>query len=138
MRGLNAYYNSKYIVPDLTMTVLIGQENKQLLEILLGNGVSTFCFITAFNPYSMRLEDEENEKRNQELARKLKKYPHYEGYGTDQEELWQPEMSFLVLGITKEDAIELGKKYEQNALVFGEIESDRVIPQLLLISQDAS
>jgi hypothetical protein len=34
---------------------------------------------------------------------------------------WSPEPSFLVVGITRDESIRLSKKYEQNAIVFGEL-----------------
>ncbi len=32
---------------------------------------------------------------------------------------WTSERSLLILSITKDEAIEIGKKYKQNAIVFG-------------------
>ena len=34
---------------------------------------------------------------------------------------WEPEASFMVLNIRKEDAIKIGKQFKQNAIVVGVI-----------------
>ena len=130
---ITAYINSQFVVPSLGITILINQHNKELLDLISGKGKSSFCFITAFNPYSNKLESEENTRRNQELKETIAEYVIYDGYGQDKESLWEAELSFLVLGITKEQSIKLGKEFGQNAIVFGQIESSQLIPQLELL-----
>jgi len=46
------------------------------------------------------------------------------------DESWQPEKSFLILGIALDEAILIGKKYRQNAIVVGKIHEE---PQLIWI-----
>ena len=52
------------------------------------------------------------------------------GEGVESDQSWQPEKSFLILGMALEDAILIGKKYRQNAIVVGKIYEE---PQLIWI-----
>ena len=55
-------------------------------------------------------------------------YFHGEGQGTDPQ--WAPEAFFLALGLTRQAAIALGGRYEQNAIVHA---GDDAVPRLLLL-----
>jgi hypothetical protein len=46
-------------------------------------------------------------------------YRIYEGEGIGADPAWTPEPSFLVLGIRQEDAVALGTRFGQNAIVVG-------------------
>jgi hypothetical protein len=48
--------------------------------------------------------------------------------GVGNDDSWEPEASFMVLNIGKEDAIKLGKQFKQNAIVAGEIGN---LPELI-------
>jgi hypothetical protein len=41
--------------------------------------------------------------------------------GKDPTGVWTPEPSWLILGITRPKAIAIGQKFEQNAIVYGEL-----------------
>jgi len=45
----------------------------------------------------------------------------YRGRGEDSS--WTPEPSFLVLGVTRKDAVALGRRYGQLAVVCGTLDS---------------
>ena len=57
----------------------------------------------------------------------------YEGYGVGEDPTWEPELSMLTIGISMEDASVLGKKFEQNAIVYGEINNT---PRLLILNEE--
>lgn len=61
-----------------------------------------------------------------------KNYATYEGHGVGEDPKWEPELSLLIIGITKIDAILLGKKFEQNAIVYGTINT---LPELLILNE---
>ena len=46
------------------------------------------------------------------------KYLYFDGIGSDPSGEWEGEPSFLILGISKKSAKELGTKYRQNAIVW--------------------
>ncbi len=124
---VSAYFNTKYSVPILELDIRIGVENIRLQEILIQYQVDDWVFITAWNPLSKPLPKEENKKRNIELREDLNvaSWTCFDALG--QGDGWPAEESFFVLGISLEDALRLGKKYEQNAIV---VSTDEHIPCL--------
>ena len=60
----------------------------------------------------------------------LDKHKLYEGEGVGSDKSWEPEKSFLILGIPLDEAILIGKKYRQNAIVVGKLNEP---PQLIWI-----
>ena len=109
----------------------IGVINKELDNLLLTNQCETYAFVTAYNPYSALKSHEENRKLNEALFRDLiDEYQLFEGEGVGEDISWEPEKSFLVLGITLDDAKAIGVKYSQNAIVFGIIGEK---PELLVL-----
>ena len=67
----------------------------------------------------MPMQAAENQKRNQQLERDLAIYLYLHGEGVGSEGDWPAEHSFFVAGISRESAIDLGKRYQQNAILFG-------------------
>jgi hypothetical protein len=94
--------------------------------------VSSSAFITAQNPFGKKLTSSENENRINQLKSEMKEsyLTVVNGYGYDPIRVWGKEDSCLVYGITLEEAKAVGKKYEQNAIVW--CDSD-AIPQLILL-----
>jgi hypothetical protein len=74
----------------------------------------------------------ENRTRLNELKsdKSLQDFELVEGLGQHPINSWEGEESFLVLGISLAKASEVGRKYDQNAIVW--IDTD-AIPQLILL-----
>lgn len=106
--------------PDL-LEIRIGTRCPGLEALLSRAGRQDWAFITAFNPASESLAVEENQARHRSLLQALKPYrPHiYEGAGQPIDETWDPEISVLILGIARDEAIEVGGAYGQHAIVVG-------------------
>lgn len=85
----------------------------------------SWCFITAWNPKSKVLSSKENNIRNEELRKCIEnfEYPIFIGAGVGPDSSWEPEVSFLVLGVEKAVGIKWGQQFDQNAIVFGEWQS---------------
>jgi hypothetical protein len=83
----------------------------------------SWALITASNPYSQILAELENQQRHQKLKEHLQElqYPWLEALGRDQTGTWTPEPSFWILGIERSQAIAIGRQFEQNAIVYGEL-----------------
>ncbi|PSB11125.1 hypothetical protein C7B62_06760 [Pleurocapsa sp. CCALA 161] len=83
----------------------------------------TWALITAANPYSKPLSELENQQRQQKLIEYLQELPWswLDAVGKDRTGVWTPEPSLLILGIDRFEAIAIGQKFEQNALVYGEL-----------------
>ena len=89
---------------------------------MLREKYSTWAFITAENPYSKKLSDVENQLRFKQLMEVIRKMDldFLNGLGVPSDSSWTPEKSLLVLGLSKEEALSLGKQFDQQAIVFGE------------------
>ena len=116
---LQAYLNTTYQVGSCNVKIRIGLIDEHLEKILDEKSMEEWAFITAFNPYSVLLTDEENYSRHQQLQRDVSSFIYFDGEGVGEDITWKPEKSFLILGLNRESAIELGLKYNQNAIVFG-------------------
>jgi hypothetical protein len=119
---LEAYSNTNYNVFDPKLIINIGKQNQALDAFLKKNGYNSWCFITAWNPLSgSDFTIEDNTRFNNQLSEDLKGYPNHIGEGKDAEGIWPAEASYFVCTISREKSIEWGKKYKQNAIVFGAI-----------------
>ena len=127
-----AYKNTTYRVylPLREIDIRIGVMNPLLQELLLNNHVESWAFITACNPYSVMQNAVVNTLLNTQLERYLleKQYVFFKGMGVGDDDSWEPEASFMVLNIRKEDAIKLGRQFKQNAIVVGVIGN---LPELI-------
>ena len=127
---LRAYLVTEFIVFEEDLIIQIGQKNLPLNKFLKKHGVKTWSFITAWNPFSKVLTDEENTIRHQELIALTNRYKTFEGEGRGTDPQWKPERSLLILGISREEAIRIGKHFEQNAIV---VVGEDAIPKLVLL-----
>jgi hypothetical protein len=100
---------------------MIGSIDKKRDAVLDRAGASRWAFITAWNPASRQLSDEENSSRQSELATELHAdgYQTLSGMGIGEDSAWPPESSLFVLGIPKRNARRLGRKCGQLAIVVG-------------------
>ena len=97
-----------------------GRFNESDLDRLLErHGVDRWAFITAWNPKSIELPRQENDRRQAQLLSRLANYIVVPGEGVGRDVTWAPEPSLLVLGISRKDAIRLGRAFEQLAIVAG-------------------
>jgi len=127
-----AYKNTTYRVylPLGEIDIRIGVMNPLLQQLLLSNHVESWAFITAYNPYSVMHNVDVNTFLNTQLEDYLlgKRHVFFKGMGVGDDNSWEPEASFMVLNIRKEDAIKLGKQFKQNAIVAGVIGN---LPELI-------
>lgn len=127
-----AYKNTTYRVysPIGEIDIRIGVMNPLLQELLLSNHLESWAFISACNPYSVMQDTGVNTVLNTQLEDYLsrKQYVFFKGMGVGDDDSWEPEASFMVLNIGKEDAINLARQFKQNAIVAGEIHG---LPELI-------
>ena len=127
---LLGYEATCYSILKPKINIFIKKENQELHSFLSDQNFTTWCFITAWNPFSKALSNEENKALNLLLEADLTSYSHFPAKGQDTLGDWPPEISFFVGNITKAQAVDLGKKYHQNAIVFGENNS---LAELLIL-----
>ena len=132
---LQSYNEAKYHVFDPDMVLKIGERNESLDKLLFEYGNEDWAFITASNPRSNLLSDGVNGARFALLKEAVKFWLYFEGEGVGSDPAWKPEQSLLILGIKELDAIEIGKSFDQNAIVTGRIYSPA---ELIIIPEEGN
>lgn len=127
---LAGYQATCYSILNPKIDIYLDKENKELQTFLIEQNFHSWCFITAWNPFSRALTLDENTSLNKKLEAELNNYIVFPGEGKDTLGDWPPEISFFVANISKKQANFLGKKYEQNAIVYGEVEK---IAELIIL-----
>ena len=97
------------------------------------HGVDCSCFITACNPFSQRLDEHTNLRRQEALEAELRQrsLTFLPGAGRHPVNGWPAEPSFLVLGLALEAAKNLGCHYEQSAIVWAGADA---VPRLVILA----
>lgn len=129
---LLGYEATCYSILNPKIDIYLTKENEYLQSFLKEHQFTTWCFITAWNPFSKALSLEQNKTLNVLLETDLDGYSIFPAEGKDTIGDWLPETSFFVGNITREQAIILGKKYEQNAIVYGVVTE---LPELIVLVQ---
>jgi hypothetical protein len=113
------------------MTLHVGQQNEALATLHEASCVESSAFVTAWNPYSRKCDDEINAELQKKLLDELttRGQRFVNGVGRHPSSDWT-EPSFLVLGVSLEAAKELGRRYEQNAIVWC---GPNAVPELVLL-----
>jgi hypothetical protein len=123
---LAAYSGTRFCADTAQGLVVIrvGETCAELDALLRATGCTRWAYITAFNPGSLRLKDDENHARQRELESVVRQLGHrmFPGEGIGDDGAWPPEPSILVLCIEREAAVELGRRFRQLAIVCGELD----------------
>jgi hypothetical protein len=130
---IEAYSATEYKVNlDPPFALSVGIASPGLKDLYSARRADSAAFITAYNPFSHQLSEQENALRQESLkAELIKRGLHFiPGVGEHPSGDWPGEPSFLVLGIALEAAKSLGRQFEQNAIVW--CDSDAV-PNLVLL-----
>lgn len=130
---LDSYTSAEYHVHTQPPFILkIGVPSNELAQLYEANNCKCAAFITAYNPYSQELTRDVNKLRNQKLEALIqsKCFKYFQGVGKCASDDGEGEVSFLILGIDKDTASDLGKQFEQNAIVWCSADAD---PQLILL-----
>jgi len=131
---LAAYNATDYrVISDDGLFVLkIGQRSDELARRFELIGQEGATFITAENPFSQTASAEENAANQASLYRDLASTGAIimEGTGQGEDPAWPAEASYLAIGISREQACELGRKYRQNGIVWI---GSNTVPELVLL-----
>ena len=130
-----AYRNTSFFAdtPSGRLRIRVGQTSRDL-DLLLGtHGARTWTYVTAFNPGSVMLSAEENWQRQVHLEAEVTRsgFVSFLGEGVGDDERWPPEPSLLILGIDEIHAIDLGRRFGQRAVVYGEAGAPAVLLRCL-------
>jgi hypothetical protein len=120
-RLVAAYLRSVYKVLDPPFELCIDKLPEDLEQWLSDRGLKSFAFLTAANPKSVVLPEAENARRNTNLLtalRPLVPVHPYPAVHISEKGDWPAEKSWWAPGLSAENAVDLGRRFEQNALVF--------------------
>jgi hypothetical protein len=118
MSEIAAYLAAEYFADGIAEPIRVGEMNDELEALLAERGFSEWCFITAWNPMSVVFPPGRNAARNGALRELLSEYEVIDGEGRDPKGEWEAEKSFLVLGISKDEAIRLARFFNQRAILY--------------------
>lgn len=124
---VTAYRNSVYVLRPCALsggealTFKVGVAEPTLEARLARAGVSHWAFLTAWNPRSQKTSREENLARQHRLVAELtaRGFHPLPAEGRAEDGAWSEE-SLFVPGMNRVQARELGRAWEQNAVVVGE------------------
>jgi Protein of unknown function (DUF3293) len=110
-----AYTRAIYKTKDAPFTLT----DKPNHTLLFNN--RPYAIITAHNPYSQKLSRGENEGRHEQLEKILQERGLEQSPSTGQspDGSWREE-GFIIFDISLEDALDIGKQFEQHAIVYGQ------------------
>jgi hypothetical protein len=112
----------RVFVPDAPpIDLRIGEVSTRLDAVLARLGCGEWAFVTAWNPEAQPLSAADNAPRQNELLDLLRErgLRWLDGSGIPDRPNWQAEPSVLVLGIERADAVAIGRRFRQVAIVVG-------------------
>ncbi|MEQ9454838.1 MAG: DUF3293 domain-containing protein [Phycisphaeraceae bacterium] len=116
-----AYRRTSYTAetPRGVITLRIGEPCPELAELMREHGAKTAAYLTAVNPGSVRLSQEDNQKRIADLDALLSRegLTYFEGKAIADDRDWPDEESRLILGIRKYHGEYLGYLLDQKAIL---------------------
>ena len=123
-------YRLGHTVKDIVLAV--GMRSCQLAKLFTDKGVTCGAFLTAYNPRGTQQTDVENELAHAQLDAKLNagNLETIESSGSEEGTEWPSEKSYFALGLKREDSIEIGKYFDQDAIVWI---GENVVPELILL-----
>jgi len=120
-----AYERAEYVVyASPGVQFRIGEPSDVIEAMMAMNRVRTAAFVSSAT--NRGVASAENERRLADFLLKNQldgphvtvKYRVYQGEGRDPQGAWKAEPSVLIMGIARAEAEALGRRLEQNAIVF--------------------
>lgn len=116
---LEAYRATSYTAetPGGVIVLRVGEKCPELWELMREHGAKTAAYITAVNPGSVQLSEEENAARLAELDAVLERdgFMVFKGCAVADAGDWPDEESRLVLGVKRSTASYWAREFHQNA-----------------------
>jgi len=128
-----AYERAVYVVHcSPPVEFRIGERSGLLEAMMAMNRVACAAFVSSANTRGVATPENEHRLADYLLRSQLDglAYHVFQGEGRDPEGVWTAEPSVLIMGIPRAEAEALGRRLEQNAIVF--IEKGRA-PELVVL-----
>ena len=120
---LAAYLATTYTarLGELEVRIRVGSRCPRIDRELAERNLSCWAYLTACNPGSQPLPAAENRDRQQALRCAVHDggWACYPGAGVPDASTWEPEESLLILGIQRQPALQLARRFGQLAIVWG-------------------
>ena len=128
---VDQYRQADYRV-EAGFVLRIDQTSLELARWHARHGVDCSAFVTACNPRGQVLDEQANSRLTSQLAEVLAESGRVfvAGIGTDPGGDWPGEASFLVAGLALAGTRELGRRFNQNAVVWS---GEDAVPRLILL-----
>jgi hypothetical protein len=130
---VQAYRETEYRVLGTVPAVLrVGVRCADLEVLHRAHQTTCSAFVTACNPLGQVVSDRSNARQQQALVEEISRrgLVAIPGIGVHPTGEWRGEPSYLVPGLSREAAAELGHRFEQNALIWSGADA---VPELLLL-----
>ncbi|NDY95121.1 DUF3293 domain-containing protein [Wenzhouxiangella sp. C33] len=126
-----AYRAALYRIAD-RFDLKIDQASPELAAWQLAHKVDCSALLTACNPAGQRVDERVNQSATAALAARIRRahWPHSPTLGLDPAGRWPAEPGFLVGGLALAPARELGRLFDQNAIVWA---GSDAVPRLILL-----
>jgi hypothetical protein len=107
--------------PDGNIDVRIGEKHPLLDALLSQHCATEWAYITAWNPGSLPTSAKQNALAHVELLHIIRdlSFAYREGDGIPDNDGWAPERSVWIAGIGRAEAVAVGVRFGQNAIVVG-------------------
>lgn len=130
---IQAYRETEFrVFTENSLTLKISQKSDELLTLYEVTRSETCAFVTACNPMGGLVSEEKNSELQKQLEEEIKfrGLTYIPGEGKHPVGDWPGESSFLIFDLSLESAKTLGKKINQNAVVWCDKDA---VPQLILL-----
>ncbi len=129
---IQAYLETEYRCAELELVLRIGKTNSELANLYNEWSSTSAGYITACNPFSDKMSQQQNAGRQDELRLMLvdEGYMLWHGKGVHPSNNWKPEPSYLVAGMSLDAASKVGRHWDQNAIVWCD---EKAVPWLVLL-----
>jgi hypothetical protein len=130
---LEAYRETEYrVLADEPVTLRVAVASAALALLHARYRTDCSAFLTACNPRGEMVAAAENAQRQEALAQEVSRrgLTAIAGIGQHPTNGWPGEVSLLVLGLTRAAAQRLGRKFEQNAIIWS---GAHAVPELVLL-----
>lgn len=130
---IQAYTLTNYnVLGEKPFVLNIGSLSPEMRDLFSELDCSGAAYLTAWNPYSQSTDASKNHELQSLLAEDfvLRNWKFIEGYGKDAQGEWPAEPSYLVFGLSFDEAKGLANKFEQNAFVWID---GSLVPELVLM-----
>jgi hypothetical protein len=130
---IQAYRETEFrVFAEKSLVLKISTKSEELLELYKVTRSETCAFETACNPIGDLLSEEQNFELQKQLEEEIKfrGLNYIPGEGKHPVGDWPGESSFLIFDLSLESSKTLGKKFNQNAVVWCDKDA---VPQLILL-----